>query len=401
VDELWSAAATFNSSRATTTSHALKFLHAEHVQRSATQLIETRALQSLRASSSVRRRILLLANSNPHCCDFLTVLSTQPVYRMANASMQLAVRHRLGVLPYDSLADAKCFCNTHAPFAADPDHFHSCAKYRRSLLTLRHDNIVQVLQDLAVSVGFNTIREPNSHVRPESLAQLPASSVEYNHHADLLLLKHGLKLYIDVTVTRPTNDANVNLSQRGGATTTPLFSTRIPANGKHYKYDEIARVNGYRMIPFALETYGGIGKEAAALLQTLSAHSVEYSPADFLLHAHKRLSVALQSSNADIAQLAMQQYHLRQHAANKNTYDTCQRKHDERSRAYAQPADGDQLAQRVSLSVAVADAQALGREEERLSDPDSDRFAFVHQHHVGFADITRTIDRDGRVTLGA
>lgn len=400
VDQLWSAAAAFDSVGNTKEG---AFLQAERVQRSATQLIEERVLQSLRASSSVRRRILLVANSNPHCSDFLTVLPTQPCYRMADASMQLAVRHRLGALPYDSLTDQQCFCTTHDSFADDPDHFHSCTKCRRSMLTLRHDNVVQVLQDLAVSVGFNTIREPNSHIRPDSLASLPASSVEYNHHADLLLLKHGMKLYVDVTVVRPTNNTTVAAARDGntGASIIPLAAARVATAAKHKKYDEIARANGYRMIPFALESYGGISSEASSLLQTMSAHSVEYSPADFLLHAHKRLSVALQSSNADIAQLAMQQFHLRQHAANKSSYDLWQRKHEERVRAYAQPANGDRLAASISAFVQAADMQAMERHESLLPVSDPSRLAFVHQRRVGHADVARTIDNTGIITCAA
>ena len=397
VDSLWSAAASFNSS---TKAASGGFLQAEHLQRSATQLIEAQQLNQLREKSSVRRRTLLVANSTPHSSEFLTVLPTQPLYCISDASLRLAVRHRLGVLPYDSLADQHCYCSFKTSFAVDPDHFHSCAKHRRTLITQRHNNLVQVLQDLAVSVGFTAIREPNSHVRPEEIAAQATCSEEYNHHADLLLLKHGLKLYIDVTVTRPTKESTL---RNGGISTMPLFSTRAVAAKKHSKYDEIARVNEYRMVPFAVETYGGIGAEATTLLHTMAAHSKEYSPADFLLHAHKRLSIALQSSNADIAQLAMQQHHLRQHAAsNQGSFDSNQRRHNAHFRIYAQPANGDQLARRVSIVVEAADAEAREREEAMESLPsDSCQLAFVHERRVAFADATRSINAAGIISVTA
>jgi len=396
VDSLWSAAASFNSSKRAASGG---FLQTDHLQRSATELMESELLSQLREQSSVRRRTLLVANATPHSCEFLTVLPTQPLYCISNASLRLAVRHRLGVLPYDSLSDQRCYCTTKTPFALDPDHFHSCAKHRRTLLTQRHNNLVQVLQDLAVSVGFSAIREPNSHVRPETIAAQASGSEEYNHHADLLLLKHGLKLYIDVTVTRPTKESVLKMSKRAGASTTPLFATRTAAAMKHYKYDEIARVNEYRMVPFAVETYGGIGAEATTLLYTMAAHCKEYSPREFLLHAHRRISVALQSSNADIAQLAMQQHHLRQHAANQASFDHNQRVRDAHLRIYAQPADGDQLARHVSIAVTTADVHAREREEELLSQPsDSCRLSFVHERRVGFADISRSIDAAGIIS---
>ena len=110
------------------------------------------------------------------------------------------------------------------------------------------------------------------------------------------------------------------------------------------------------MIPFVVESYGGLGSEALTLLHTMAAHCKEYSPREFLLHAHHRISVALQSSNADIAQLAMQQHHLRQKCVFSSEYDQDQRKHDARDAAHARPAHGDQLARRVSLTVHAAAA---------------------------------------------
>jgi hypothetical protein len=91
---------------------------------------------------------------------------------MSDASVRLAIRHRLGLLPYESLARTKCICRFNTRFADDPDHFHSCDKFKTSVLNQRHNNIVQVLQDLAVNAGFIAIREPNSHIRPADIASL-------------------------------------------------------------------------------------------------------------------------------------------------------------------------------------------------------------------------------------
>jgi hypothetical protein len=297
--------------------------------------------------------------------------------------VRLAVRHRLGLLPYDSLARQSCQCRFHTPFAVDPDHFHSCDKHKRTLLNQRHNNVVQVVQDLAVSAGFTAIREPNSHVRPDSVDRKRNSSVEYNHHADLLLLRHDLKLYIDVTITRPTRESLLDNAPTA-VSSIPLYSTRQAAIAKHAKYNEIARVNDYQLIPFVMETYGGMGAEATKLLHIIAAHSQEYTAADFLTHAHSRLSVALQSSNADIAQNGMQLFHLRQHAANKCQFDISQQARDARNRMYSQPAHGDQLATRVSLSVHAADAAAA--EAEHLGAEGESALPFTHERRVAFAD---------------
>ena len=131
-------------------------------------------------------------------------------------------------------------------------------------------------------------------------------------------------------------------------------------------------------------------------MHAIAAHSVEYSPEEFLMHARKRLSVTLQSSNADIAQLAMQQYHLRQHAANTGSFDHHERERDARHRIYSQPADGDRLARKVSLVVQAAELQAFQREAAAArtasaasasSHSDSSDLPFVHERRVGFADV--------------
>ena len=50
-----------------------------------------------------------------------------------------------------------------------------------------------------------------------------------------------------------------------------------------------------------MESVGAFGTEASLLLERLSSHCTDRSPADFLLHAHRMLSVALQSGNAHVA----------------------------------------------------------------------------------------------------
>ena len=64
------------------------------------------------------------------------------------------------------------------------------------------------------------------------------------------------------------------------------------------------------MVPFALESYGGKGQHAAALLQRMAAHSLERSPEAFLVHAERVLGVALQAGNAGVAGQGTAELHL-------------------------------------------------------------------------------------------
>jgi hypothetical protein len=288
-------------------------------------------------------------------------------------------------------------CTSGAAMDVDPDHFHSCTAIKSSLLSQRHNNIVQVLQELANSVGFTCIREPTHHIRPEENS---INTDKYHDHADLLLLKYGAKIYVDVSITRPTNESNVRKSgKNGGASVTPLFATRTRSSGKHLKYDKIAEKNGYRMVPFVMETYGGMGPEAQTLLHNIAAHSTEYSPEDFLAHARKRLSVTLQSSNADIAQLAMQRFHLREQLTYRNArYGKEEQERDARNKRKSYPCDGDRLEVRVQEvlrnSRFVARMRGVSPSRDDIVEPDSE-VAFVHRSDMYSADVASGPDMIG------
>jgi Reverse transcriptase (RNA-dependent DNA polymerase) len=305
------------------------------------QLYESH-LRSLSPYHQVTHTAIVL---NQGVSEWMTVLPTEPAYQLTNEQFCLALRHRLGLLPFDSLAGKHCTngcCLTRigkdlhsrgisqrVKFTQDPDHFHSCAAHRRTHLTVRHNNLVQLLMQLARSVGFYASHEPNHHQRPAALhvelasTPLPNDMADeseeplptgWNDHADILLVKHDCKLYVDVAVTRPTARSRLEkASELRGVLTTPLYACRKFMERKHAKYDAIAQLNGYEMIPFIVESYGGLSLDARQLLSRLASHSTQVSESEWLRHALRSLSVALQAGNAFVAQAGMQQQLTSQH----------------------------------------------------------------------------------------
>jgi hypothetical protein len=144
-------------------------------------------------------------------------------------------------------------------------------------------------------------------------------------------------------VTRPTNESNL---LRPGARDTLLFCTRHVELHKASKYAKIAQTNGYTMIPFVVETYGGCGKQASALLQRLSRSSEEYSSREFLLHARRKLSAVLQTANANSMLLAQQQYLLEQHARDPHLHAEWQLRRQLNLGA-SRPVSSNKLARRL------------------------------------------------------
>ena len=281
------------------------FLQPPNLQHALTGEIEARLMKELCDTSSRYQLTVLAALNTPQCSAYLTAIPSLPVYRVSDASMQLAVRHRLGLVPFTSLAEQKCgHCVDDATqsntFRVDPDHFHSCKDFTHTTVLQRHNNIMQVLMDLGVAAGFIATREPNDHVRPAGQAQ--PGMRNFNAHADILFQRHDTRLYVDVTVTRPTAASALLLDKNKSFAQLALRQSNKRALVKHSMYDDIAAVNGYTMVPFVMETYGALGAEAHALLKLFARHVTEFKPRAFLRHAYTRLSVALQSGNALIAE---------------------------------------------------------------------------------------------------
>jgi hypothetical protein len=313
------------------------FRHAEQLQAIATKQREDVNRADLITRSNERRQALLIATSVPNSAAFLSALPTIAAYTLDNESIIQAVRHRLGLSAADELVPQKCVCGT--LFSSDPDHYHSCVKLRGSSLTLRHNAIVSSLGQLATEAGWHVTVEPNDHLRPIAAAAAAAPSLaevaaadrvscsdvpeleHWNRHGDLLLLRHGVKLYIDVSCTRPTNASSLALP---AVTHTPLISTVSRAQQKMRKYTPIAEANGYTLLPFVVETYGGMGKEALRVLQYLAAHAPD-SPQKFLRHAHASLSVVLQRGNALVALIGQQQLNTRRQGEHRSVREAIRR----------------------------------------------------------------------------
>ena len=284
---------------------ATDFLQAEQLQQLLTHSLEESIFKSHFASAGRFQQTLLTSlTQTSGSSAFLTLLPVEPEYRMRSEDFRLAIRHRLGLVPFDCLQDERCrVCPSASSFAQDPDHFHACVKHRRTLVTARHSDLMSAVMSLARSVGFYASREPNDHARPDELEfrKQSVSIDEYNAHADILLLKHQLKLYVDVSVVRSTCPSRI----AKGRTDKPLAAASYRVRDKHRKYDRICEVNGYTNMPFVLESNGALSREATRLLRLLSTHSVDVTPREWLAHAHKVISVVLQSANARLAQGGM------------------------------------------------------------------------------------------------
>ena len=103
---------------------------------------------------------------------------------------------------------------------------------------------------LARAVGFYAAHEPNHHQRPSNVPVETEDGKDsngpgkWNDHADILLVKHGRRLYIDVCVTRPTARSTIQSAPQS-ILTTPLYSCRAPSAEKHVRCHTLLDVSGH------------------------------------------------------------------------------------------------------------------------------------------------------------
>ena len=114
---------------------------------------------------------------------------------------------------------------------------------------------------------------------------------------DLLVITPERSVLVDVAVVHPAAPSRTTVGHD--------VATRAMEGNKRAKYDHLARLQGASLLAFAVETFGGFGKQAVEIIDLLKAASFSSAP----LHFHTSLStaaaqmlaVALQRGNALVA----------------------------------------------------------------------------------------------------
>jgi hypothetical protein len=255
------------------------------------------------ACNKYQQSIMISLSLNNSTSAWLTTspLNGEPAYTINNGEYILAVRHRLGILPYDNLRNQQCLTcagarNKETPeLLIDPDHVHSCLLQRSRSVRVRHDRLKMVLAYLARSCGYLVDIE----------AEFPATmdGTSTGLRGDLLLWHGSTCELVDVTVVRPSQlTLLVHGSESSGSHKQPLVAASRAEKYKHQTYDMECARRGWKFVPFVVETYGALGQEAASLLGRISAHHPSMNQSEFLSYANSCLSICLQRGNACVSE---------------------------------------------------------------------------------------------------
>jgi hypothetical protein len=217
----------------------------------------------------------VLSVSSRSAGAWLTCYPSSPELQLTDEDYCCASRLRLG-LPCQEQLPEYCACN--AKLEDDYAHFLSCSKLKGTAMTTRHDWLVNLLAKFFRNAGAVV------HVEPRIFGTV-------RKRPDLDILLPNRQLLVDVTVVHPaapSRKSKIRLSAVAAAETK-----------KHRDYSSLARLHGASLSAFAVETYGGFGKQAGELL-TLLQQTLRYSSSGGSSNRGiaEALAVALQQGNA-------------------------------------------------------------------------------------------------------
>ena len=169
--------------------------------------------------------------------------------------------------------------------ARDPWHHLCCNTHKRQEITLRHDSVVNALYLHSSHAGAAACKEPQG------------LSSEDGRRPDLQIVLPGAHILTDVVVSHPLAPSYVST-----AAAEHLAIAADAAKDKVTKYAEVASAQAAQFIPFSVESTGGIGPEAAHLIELLSLASRDYltlpSHHPFSNSVFSSVAIAIQRGNA-------------------------------------------------------------------------------------------------------
>ena len=226
------------------------------LQRSLTKQLDDHALQRFRTSLSCAPldRVRLSCCSRSRDQPVLGAWFSSTAQTLNDQHSRVAVRLRLGLPPLPSLPGARICPLCELDLADDPWHALSCQRLKRLSIFSRHELIVLLLIQFFNSNGFlaRALKKSRSDKLPDVEVHLP-----------------GETIFLDVSGTHPLNPSYLDrtLSNLSAA-------LDYRANSKASKYGGWAAERNGRFVPFVLDSFGRLQREALDLLDLVAATTV-------------------------------------------------------------------------------------------------------------------------------
>jgi hypothetical protein len=217
------------------------------------------------------------------------VIPTTKELELTDTQYRIAVRLNLGLRPImeGTVLPSTCpICKKLNTLRSDPWHFMTCRPLSKGEVTVRHDEVESALYRSALIMGFQAVRQPmgldtSSDLRP-----------------DLMVILPGRRIVTDVAICHPLAPSRVEKV----SSITALRTAREIEGGKRRKYLKMKTRHQMEVIPFVVETCGGMGPAAVKLLRAMAKASQEHLamwPKQAILqHVVGSVAIAVQRGSA-------------------------------------------------------------------------------------------------------
>ena len=216
--------------------------------------------------------------------DWKRTMPSSKQLHLCDIHYQVAAKINLGVevLP----VPRRCFgCKKSDACAIDPLHYLSCNYHKRREITMRHNAVVEVLHKNTLYAGGIAAMEP------------PNLSDEDGRRPDIQMILNGQHILSDVRISHPCCPTHAPDAARHS-----LATAKKAEAGKIRKYRHTANIQAAQFIPFAVETFGGLGPQAEKLIKQIIITSRD----QMILWPHLQLveelrgaiAIAIQRGNA-------------------------------------------------------------------------------------------------------
>lgn len=212
---------------------------------------------------------------------------------MNDSQFCAAVRLRLAI-PTQSKC---CQCEPEAGIINDSIHPHICKLLKKEEINQRHECIVYTLRQLCDLANQHS----SIHHR------LNYDNIDKNIRPFLYVYINGIAYMIDVSIVCPAASSHV---ESHNADEISLSSAIHQGKDKVRKYHQVARQNHMKFVPFILESFGAVDKQARSFISLVAEQTND--PHQFFAYCMRRLSIALQRENSDIQTRGMKRLLLDQ-----------------------------------------------------------------------------------------
>lgn len=245
---------------------------------------------SLRSAKEMRKHdggatlAHLKAYSAPRASTWKSTVPTGRLQTLTDTQYRIAARLNLRLQPFANMGELPDSCpvcsgkDAKNAIAKDGWHFLSCKSQKKKEMNTRHNAIADAIYHTVLTVGGQAVREPRG---------LSASD---GKRPDLQIVFPGVHLLTDVVVVHPLTYFRIHGVNKEGR-----YFVRDAERKKRVKYAQVATDHACELLPFAVETTGGMAPDAFALLDSISRAGREHLALwpHFEIERHMRGAVAI------------------------------------------------------------------------------------------------------------